>query len=181
MHVRRTVVAGAFLLDPSVPAPGHAGPVEPVVEPDGFRVRRRARLPDGEVHGLQGDATGPVLVGVPRGTGYAVVVDPRPDSGTFGRLAASVLDGTSRHRLLVPAGCLYGVQAHDGRALVEIRAPGRTRRDDRLTVDPDDGDLALRWLRPRPSRSPGAGRSWTGLCTRLGAPTGPRRDRVSIW
>lgn len=181
MRVRRTVVPGALLLDPSLPAPGHAGPAEPVTEPEGLRTRRRWRLDDAAVHGLHGDALGPVLLGVTRGTGYAVVVDARPEAETFGRLAVAVLDDAARHRLLVPAGCLYGVQAVDGGAVVEVRATGRRRRGDRIAVDPDDADLALRWLRPRPSRAPGPGRSWAGLCARVGGPSGPRRDRVSIW
>lgn len=181
MHVRRTVVPGAMLLDPSQPPAGHAGPAAPPAEPAGFRGRRRHRLDDGGVHGLHANPAGPVLLGVPHGSGYAVVVDARPAAETFGRLAVALLDGDTRHRLLVPPGCLYGVQAVGGRALVEVRAQVRCPRGDRITVDPDDADLGLRWLRPRPVHVPGPDRSWAGLCARLGGPAGPRRDRVSIW
>ncbi|MFP5069255.1 dTDP-4-dehydrorhamnose 3,5-epimerase family protein [Pseudonocardia nantongensis] len=181
MHVHRTVVPGALLLDPSLPPPGHAGPTEPGGVPTGFRFRRRHRLDDGAVHGLHGNPTGPVLLGVSHGSGYAVVVDARPAAETFGRLAVALLDADTRQRLLVPPGCLYGAQAVGGRALVEVRSGARCPRGERIVVDPDDADLGLRWLRPRPKHVPGPARSWAGLCTRLGGPAGPRRDRVSIW
>lgn len=181
MHVRRTVVPGALLLDPSLPGPGHAGPVEELREPPGFRPGRRRRLADGAVHGLFAHPAGPVLLSVPRGSGYAVVVDARPAQETFGRLAVAVLDDAGGHRLLVPPGCLYGVQAIADRTLVEVRSTERRPHSDRLVVDPDDADLSLRWLRPRPARNPSPARSWAALCTRIGGPSGPRRDRVSIW
>lgn len=175
MQVVRTVVPGALLLDPSLPA-GRSGAA---VDPSAFTVRRRRRPARGAVYGLYGHPTGAVLLGVPRGTGYAVVIDTRPSAETFGRLAVALLDG--RRTLLVPPGCLYGVQAVGDGTLVEIRSATRPSRRDRLTADPDDPDLNLRWLHPRPPRSPEEDRSWAGLCARLGGPAGPRRDRVSLW
>lgn len=176
MHVVATVVPGALLLDPSA-APGadSAGPVDPAA----FVVRRRRRPARDAVYGLYGHCDEPALLGVPRGTGYAVVIDARPDAETFGRLAVALLDG--RRAMLVPPGCLYGVQAVSDGTLVEVHSPVRPTRRERLAADPDDPDLNIRWLRPRPGRAPDADRSWAGLCARIGAPGGPRRDRVSLW
>ena len=176
MHVVRTVVPGALLLDPTAPTrPGSVA----AADPDAFAVRRRRRPALDAVHGLYGHPSGAVLLGVPRGSGYAVVIDTRPSAETFGRLAVALLDGPQA--LLVPPGCLYGVQAVTDGVLVEVRSAERPSRRDRLAADPDDPDLNIRWLRPRPRRTPGADRSWAGLCARLGAPSGPRRDRVSLW
>jgi dTDP-4-dehydrorhamnose 3,5-epimerase len=175
VRVVTTVVPGALLLDASAPA----GDSRIAVDPGAFPLRRRRRPADGAVHGLHGHPDGAALLGVPRGSGYAVVVDTRPAAETFGRLAVALLDGP--RRLLVPPGCLYGVQAVTGGTLVEIRTATRTPRRDRLEVDPDDPDLKIRWLRPRPARTPGDDRSWARLCARLDAPGGPRRDRVSLW
>lgn len=165
MQVVRTVVPGALLLDP-------AGTDLPPV-------RGRQRSVRGEVHGLHGHRTASVVVDVPRGTGYAVVIDARPSAETFGRLAVTMLDGD--RALLVPPGCLYGVQAVDDRTLVVTRSRTRLVRRDRLAADPGDPDLKIRWLRPLPAREPDRHRSWAGLCDRLGAPAGPRRDRVMLW
>ncbi|OLM21450.1 dTDP-4-dehydrorhamnose 3,5-epimerase [Pseudonocardia sp. Ae707_Ps1] len=175
MQVVTTVVPGALLLDATAPGGGPGA----AVDPGAFTVRRRRRPADGAVHGLHGHPDGAVLLGVPRGSGYAVVIDTRPAAETFGRLAVALLDGP--RTLLVPPGCLYGVQAVTGNTLVEIRTATRPSRRDRLEVDPDDPDLKIRWLRPRPVRTPADDRSWAGLCTRLGAPAGPRHDRVSLW
>ncbi|GAA1403789.1 hypothetical protein GCM10009613_65380 [Pseudonocardia kongjuensis] len=165
MSVLRTVVPGSLLVGP----PG----------PDAFAVRRRRRVARDAVDGLHLHRAEAVLLDVSRGAGYAVVIDARPEAETFGRLAVSVLDGG--RLLLVPPGCLHGVQALTDGTIVETRSAARPSRRDRATVDPDDPDLQLRWLRSRPARTPAPDRSWTGLCSRLGAPAGPRRDRVSIW
>ncbi|OLL98417.1 dTDP-4-dehydrorhamnose 3,5-epimerase [Pseudonocardia sp. Ae406_Ps2] len=172
MDVVRTVVPGALLLDPT--ATGASGPdLAP------FTVRRRRRPAQDAVLGLFGHPGDAMLLGVPRGSGYAVVIDARPDGGTFGRLAVALLEGPQR--LLVPPGCLYGVQSVASGTVVELRSVTRLPRRERFDVDPDDPDLAVRWLRPRPSRTPGTARSWAALIARLGAPAGPRRDRVSLW
>ncbi|MEV1294016.1 dTDP-4-dehydrorhamnose 3,5-epimerase family protein [Pseudonocardia sp. NPDC049635] len=171
MSVLRTVVPGSLLVDPS----GAGGP-------DGtatFTVRRRRRIARDAVYGLHLDRSEAVLLGVRRGAGYAVVIDTRPQSESFGRLAASLLD--DGRMLLVPPGCLYGIQSLTDGTVVETRSAGRSARRDRVSVDPDDPDLQLRWLRARPARTTGPDRSWAGLCRRLRAPAGPRRDRVSIW
>lgn len=188
MHVLRTVVPDALLLDPgTTPAARSAGPAghtDPAGPTDttstaGFVVHRRRRPAHDAVHGLHAHPDEPTLLGVPCGTGYAVLVDTRPASATFGRLAVALLDGP--RTLLVPPGCLYGVQALCPGTLVELRSPARPSRRERITVDPDDPDLNIRWLRPLPARTPDADRSWAGLCSRLGAPTGPRREHVSLW
>lgn len=176
MHVVATVVPDALLLDPGPVPEAHAsGPVDAAT----FVVRRRRRPARDAVYGLHGHPGDQVLLGVPRGSGYAVLIDARPDAQTFGRLAVALLDG--RRTLLVPPGCLYGVQAVSDGTLVEVRSPARPSRRDRLGADPDDPGLNIRWLRPRPARTPDADRSWAALCARLGAPAGPRRDRVTLW
>ncbi|MEQ3554957.1 dTDP-4-dehydrorhamnose 3,5-epimerase family protein [Pseudonocardia nematodicida] len=179
MHVLRTVVPDALLLDPSRRGAGESRKAVRHPDPAAFPVRRRRRIAHGAVYGLHGHGTGAVLLGVPSGTGYAVVIDTRPRAETFGRVAVASLDGP--RALLVPAGCLYGVQALTDRAAVEVRSATREPRAQRLSADPDDPDLQLRWLVPRLLRTPREDRSWAGLCTRLGAPPGPRRDRVSLW
>ncbi|MEJ8281810.1 dTDP-4-dehydrorhamnose 3,5-epimerase family protein [Pseudonocardia spirodelae] len=173
MEVVRTVVPGALLLDGTGEPPA-TGP-----GPEAFPVRRRHRPARDAVVGLHGHPSDAVLLGVTRGSGYAVVIDARPEAETFGRLAVALLEGP--RRLLVPPGCLYGVQSVASRTLVEVRSSARLSRRDRTAVDPDDPELAVRWLRPRPFRVPEPARSWAALCSRLGAPAGPRRDRVSLW
>lgn len=168
MRVLRTVVPGSLLVPPA--ASGGPGT---------FAVRRRRRIARDAVHGLHLQRSEPVLLGVSRGTGYAVVIDARPETETFGRLAVSLLDDD--RLLLVPPGCLYGIQSLADGTVVETRSTARPTRRDRTTVDPDDPDLQLRWLQARPARTPGPDRSWSALCAQLGAPSGPRRDRVSIW
>ncbi|MEU9818120.1 dTDP-4-dehydrorhamnose 3,5-epimerase family protein [Pseudonocardia alni] len=172
MDVVRTVVPGALLLDPTVA--DTSGP-----DLTAFTVRRRRRPARDAVLGLFGHPGDAVLLGVPRGSGYAVVIDARPDADTFGRLAVALLEGPQR--LLVPPGCLYGVQSVASGTVVELRSTTRLPRRARFDVHPDDPDLAVRWLRPRPARTPGTARSWAALTARLGAPAGPRRDRVSLW
>nr|WP_255426891.1 dTDP-4-dehydrorhamnose 3,5-epimerase family protein [Pseudonocardia sp. C8] len=165
-----------MLLDPVTPS----GPGTPAaVDLDAFPVRRRYRPARDDVHGLAGDPDGTVVIGVPQGTGYAVVIDARPCTETFGRLAVALLDGPQL--VLVPPGCLYGVQAVTDGVLVEVRSADRGSTRERWTADPDDPDLKIRWLRPRRTRTPGDDRSWAALCARLGAPAGPRRDRVTLW
>ncbi|OSY37182.1 MULTISPECIES: dTDP-4-dehydrorhamnose 3,5-epimerase family protein [Pseudonocardia] len=171
MSVLRTVVPGSLLVDPAT----SGGPAGTRV----FTVRRKRRVARDAVYGLHLHRSEAVLLGVVRGSGYAVVIDARPDTETFGRLAVSLLD--DERMLLVPPGCLYGIQSLADGTVVEIRSAARPTRRDRTGVDPDDPDLQLRWLRARPTRNPGPDRSWAGLCSRLGAPSGPRRDRVSIW
>ncbi|MFP5019188.1 dTDP-4-dehydrorhamnose 3,5-epimerase family protein [Pseudonocardia phyllosphaerae] len=183
MRVRGTVVPGALLLDPGAP-----GPDAPDLRAyDDLRFRRRRRLSAGAVLGLHLVPRGGLLLDVVAGAGYAVVVDARPAAETFGRLAVQVLDAGEGHRLIVPPGCLVGVQALEERTVVETATAVRRSRPGRAQVDPDDPDLRIRWLLPRtghgttPPLPPDAARSWTALCGRLGVPAGPRRDRVSHW
>ncbi|ANY06795.1 dTDP-4-dehydrorhamnose 3,5-epimerase family protein [Pseudonocardia sp. HH130630-07] len=175
MQVVATVVPGALLLGPGRTGPGSG----PVPDLSMFTLRRRRQPSRGAVHGLHGHLDEPVLVRVLSGAGYTAVIDARPDAGTFGRLAVTLVEDDAM--LLVPPGCLYGVQAVAGETVVEVRAAVLPAEREQLRADPDDPDLNIRWLDPRPRRTPDDDRSWDALCSRLGAPPGPRRDRVSLW
>jgi len=85
------------------------------------------------------------LIRCTRGAIYDVAVDLRPDSPTFRRYAAVVLDADSRHALYVPEGCAHGFQTliDDTEVLYQMSAPYAP--DAARGVRWDDRAFAIPW------------------------------------
>jgi dTDP-4-dehydrorhamnose 3,5-epimerase len=90
------------------------------------------------------------LVRCTRGSVYDVVLDVRPQSPSFGRHVAVVLNSTNRLAVYVPAGCAHGFQTLEDDTEVayqisEIYAPGSA-----AGVRWDDPVLGIQWPVPSP-------------------------------
>lgn len=102
------------------------------------------------LRGLHGDWQTTKLVSVLAGEGYALLADNRPDSPTYRRWQAFVLDGTSRHQLLIPPGIGNSVYVVQGPLVYWYKqnqhwAPGR-----QFTIRWDDPSWGFAW----PTRDP---------------------------
>ncbi|WP_040834627.1 dTDP-4-dehydrorhamnose 3,5-epimerase [Nocardia brevicatena] len=87
------------------------------------------------------------LVRCAHGAVHDVVVDIRPDSPTFGRSQAFLLDDAEFRHLYIPAGFLHGFQALTETADVCYRIDRPHDPAEDLAVAYDDPDLALTWPR----------------------------------
>ncbi|MGW0181508.1 dTDP-4-dehydrorhamnose 3,5-epimerase [Nocardia sp. NPDC003345] len=85
------------------------------------------------------------LVRCAHGAVHDVLVDIRPDSATFGRHQAFLLDDTDFRHLYVPAGFLHGFQALTDTADICYRIDRPHDPAEDLAVAYDDPDLALVW------------------------------------
>ncbi|MEC3918647.1 dTDP-4-dehydrorhamnose 3,5-epimerase [Nocardia sp. CDC160] len=105
------------------------------------------------------------LVRCAHGAVHDVLVDIRPDSPTFGRQQAFLLDDTDFRHLYVPPGFLHGFQALTDIADVCYRIDRPHDPAEDLGVAFDDPDLAIAWPQPVTvvsARDAGAG-SWREL------------------
>lgn len=108
----------------------------------------RSRL--GTIRGLHG-RTGrgeAKLVRAAHGAVLDVLVDARPSSPTFGRVATFRLDDESFHHLYVPPGLLHGFQALTDVADVCYRIDRPHAPGEDVAVAHDDPDLAVPWPLP---------------------------------
>lgn len=96
------------------------------------------------LHGRSGDGEAK-LVRCAHGAVHDVIVDARPDSPTFARHEAFLLDDERFWHLYVPPGLLHGFQAVTDEADVcyRIDRPHDPTAD--LAVRYDDPDLAISW------------------------------------
>ncbi|MFQ6226904.1 dTDP-4-dehydrorhamnose 3,5-epimerase [Nocardia sp. NPDC002869] len=85
------------------------------------------------------------LVRCAQGAVHDILVDIRPDSPTFGRSQAFLLDDAEFRHLYVPAGFLHGFQALTDTADVCYRIDRPHDPAEDLAVAYDDPDLALTW------------------------------------
>ncbi len=198
MQVYRTVVDDVLLFVPSHDAdpPDATATFDASVaqrhgiDPSRFIQESQSRSVRGVVRGLHGriGAGEAKLVRCAHGAMHDIVVDARPSSPTFGRVASFLLDDTDMRQLYIPAGCLHGFQALtdtvDTCYRIDTAArPGRGRRrpfrrpgPGRALAAPDrDHEPARPGGRElggavRPARSPDPG---TGVCRRLVTCTPP--------
>ncbi|UGT62775.1 dTDP-4-dehydrorhamnose 3,5-epimerase [Nocardia asteroides] len=99
------------------------------------------------LHGRRGRGEAK-LVRCAHGAVHDILVDIRPDSPTFGRSRAFLLDDSDFRHLYVPPGFLHGFQALTETADVCYRIDRPHDPADDLAVAHDDPDLALAWPQP---------------------------------
>jgi len=85
------------------------------------------------------------LVRVAHGRIWDVAVDLRPDSPTFGRWAAQVLDGEHHEQLFIPAGCAHGFAVLSASADVLYKVSTPYDPTTERGVAWDDPELAIAW------------------------------------
>ncbi|TCK21739.1 dTDP-4-dehydrorhamnose 3,5-epimerase family protein [Pseudonocardia endophytica] len=186
MQVHRTVIDGVLLLVPS--AIGVDGSraltfdtsvaLRHGIDASRFVQDSQSRSMCGVVRGMHGrTGSGEAkLVRCAHGAMFDVVVDARPGSPTFGRVATFRLDDVDMHQLHIPAGCLHGFQALTETVDTCYRIDAEHDPTEDVSVRWDDPDLDIRWPLPPTVISPkdrGAG-SWRDLRVQL---TG-RPDRI---
>lgn len=131
----------------------------------------QSRSRRGVVRGMHGRAgRGEAkLVRCAQGAIHDVLVDIRPESATFGRRQAFLLDGADFHHLYVPPGFLHGFQALTETADVCYRIDRPHDPSEDLAVAYDDPELGIAWPEPvtavsaRDAAAPG----WADLLARL--------------
>ena len=183
MQVHRTVIDGviAFLPTPEIDGDGFrtltldtAVAAAHGVDVGRFIQDSQSRSIHGVVRGMHG-RTGrgeSKLVRCAHGAMHDIVIDARPHSPTFGRVASFLLDDIEMRHLYIPAGCLHGFQALTPTVdtCYRIDTPHDPTED--VSVRFDDPDLAIRWPLPigiMSDKDRAAG-SWADLCERLGVP-----------
>jgi dTDP-4-dehydrorhamnose 3,5-epimerase len=141
------------------------------IDPASFVQDSQSRSRRGVLRGLHGRAgRGEAkLVRCSRGAVHDVLVDTRPDSPTFGREEAFLLDDDRFWLLFVPPGFLHGFQVVtcDADVCYRIDRPHDPTED--LAVRYDDPDLAISWPLPvtaLSARDAAAG-SWAELSDHL--------------
>lgn len=193
MQVHRTVIDGVVQF---VPAP-HGNPDDfhtatldaAVAAANGVDTGRfiqdsQSRSVRGVIRGMHG-RTGrgeSKLVRCAHGAMHDIVVDARPGSPTFGRVASFLLDDTDMRQLYIPAGCLHGFQALTPTVDTCYRIDTAHDPTEDVSVRFDDPDLAIRWPLPvgTMSAKDKAAGSWTALCTRLGVDPRRRTDALGL-
>jgi dTDP-4-dehydrorhamnose 3,5-epimerase len=146
------------------------------LDPASFIQDSQSRSRRGVLRGLHGRAgRGEAkLVRCSRGAVHDVLVDARPDSPTFGREEAFLLDDDRFWLLFVPPGFLHGFQVvtWDADVCYRIDRPHDPTED--LAVRYDDPDLAISWPLPvtaLSARDAAAG-SWADLAAQVTAGPG---------
>ncbi|MFB9909153.1 dTDP-4-dehydrorhamnose 3,5-epimerase family protein [Allokutzneria oryzae] len=117
------------------------------LDPDAFTQDSQSRSRQGVLRGMHGrSGRGEAkLVRCARGAVHDVLVDARPDSPTFGRHEAFLLDDESFRHLYVPPGLLHGFQALSDWADVCYRIDRPHDPAEDVAVRYDDPDLAIAW------------------------------------
>ncbi|MBW0103827.1 dTDP-4-dehydrorhamnose 3,5-epimerase family protein [Pseudonocardia sp. KRD291] len=193
MQVHRTVIDGVVQF---VPAPHpdaddfHTATLDAAiaaangVDTSRFIQDSQSRSVRGVIRGMHGrtGAGESKLVRCAHGAMHDIVIDARPGSPTFGRVASFLLDDTDMRQLYIPAGCLHGFQALTATVdtCYRIDTPHDPTED--VSVRFDDPDLAIRWPLPvgTMSEKDRAAGSWTELCARLGADPRRRTDALGL-
>lgn len=193
MQVHRTVIDGVlqFVPSPHADGPGfhseildRATAAAHGIDTGRFLQDSQSRSRQGVIRGLHG-RTGrgeAKLVRCAHGAMHDIVIDTRPHSPTFGRIATFHLDDTDLRQIYIPAGCLHGFQALTPTAdtCYRIDTPHDPTED--VTVRHDDPDLAIRWplpAGPMSAKDRDAG-TWADLCDRLGVAPGRRTDALGL-
>lgn len=90
------------------------------------------------------------IVRVARGEAFAVVVDLRPSSPTFGRWESVALDDRDHRQVLVPAGCGFGFQVLSDEADVCYKHEAYYAPELEGSLAWDDPQVAIPWPLPDP-------------------------------
>ena len=137
----------------------------------GFMQDSQSRSTRGVIRGMhgRGGAGEAKLVRCAHGAVHDVLVDARPQSPTFGRHEAFLLDDLSFRHLYVPPGMLHGFQALTDVADVCYRIDRPHDPAEDIAVAYDDPDLGIGWPLPPTLLSPrdAAAGSWAELVTHL--------------
>lgn len=193
MQVHRTVIDGViqFVPTPHTDRNGfrtltldHAVAAEHGIDTGRFIQDSQSRSVQGVVRGMhgrlgRGEAK---LVRCAHGAMHDIVVDARPDSPTFGRVASFLLDDTDMRHLYVPAGCLHGFQALTPTVDTCYRIDTPHDPSEDVSVRFDDPDLAIRWPIPvgTMSAKDRAAGTWVQLCQRLGVEPSRRTGALGL-
>ncbi|MET0190127.1 MAG: dTDP-4-dehydrorhamnose 3,5-epimerase family protein [Pseudonocardia sediminis] len=184
MEVHRSVIDGVLQFVPVPHVDGHgfrtvtfdsAVAAAAGVDPGRFIQDSQSRSMQGVIRGMHG-RTGKgesKLVRCAHGAMHDVVVDARPGSPTFGRVASFLLDDVERRHLYIPAGCLHGFQALSPTVDTCYRIDTPHDPSEDVSVRFDDPALGIRWPLPvgTTSAKDRAAGTWAELCTRLGVDT----------
>ncbi len=142
------------------------------IDPAGFVQDNQSRSHQGVVRGLHGrSGRGEAkLVRCAHGAVLDVVIDARPGSETFGRMATFLLDDQLCRQVYVPRGFLHGFQALTTTADVAYRMDDYYAPDEGVTVAYDDPELAVPWPAPVTlvSANDRQGSSWAEYRATLG-------------
>ncbi len=178
MHVESAELADVLVLTPT-PHHDERGLFTRTFDADIFAEHVTATFPQdsqsrskqGVIRGMHGrSGRGEAkLVRCANGAVHDVLIDIRPDSPTFGRQQAFLLDDRDFRHLYVPPGFLHGFQALTPTADVCYRIDRPHDPSEDLAVAYDDPDLAIAWPLPVTIVSPrdAAGGSWADLRARL--------------
>lgn len=147
------------------------------IDPGRFIQDSQSRSVQGVVRGMHGrSGRGEAkLVRCAHGAVHDVVVDARPGSPTFGRVATFLLDDVEMRQLYIPAGCLHGFQALTPVVDTCYRIDTPHDPTENITVRHDDPELGIRWPLPvgiMSAKDREAG-TWAEHCARLGVRPGP--------
>jgi dTDP-4-dehydrorhamnose 3,5-epimerase len=152
-------IAGAYLFEP-VPHADERGffsrtfdrdVVRSVgIDPDGFVQDSLSRSARGVLRGMhlrsgRGEAK---LVRCSYGRVFDVIVDLRPESGTYRNQKHLELSGDTQVTLYVPAGCAHGFQALTDPADVSYRIDRAHDPAEDVAIAFDDPELAVPWPLP---------------------------------
>ncbi|MGI9169725.1 MAG: dTDP-4-dehydrorhamnose 3,5-epimerase [Caulobacteraceae bacterium] len=155
MKFTRTGVEGVMLVDPEV-FTDERGLFMETWRADAFAVAGRdmAFVQDnhslsrrGVLRGLHYQATRPQgkLVRAVAGVVFDVVVDPRPDSTSFGRWFGVELSARNRRMLWAPPGVAHGFLTLTANAEVIYKCTDFHAPADERAIRWDDPDLAIAW------------------------------------
>ena len=85
------------------------------------------------------------LVRVIRGSVLDVCVDLRPDSPTFGRHYATVLDAKEHHQLFIPRGFAHGFLVQENNTIFSYKCDNFYNKDAERGIIYNDKDINIDW------------------------------------
>lgn len=109
----------------------------------------------GTIRGMHFQRTKPQgkLITVLNGKIYDVMVDIRPDSGTFGNWQGIYLHAETSQQLWIPPGFAHGFQALADNTLVHYKTSSYYDPDDESSFNAFDPQLAIAWPESNATRS----------------------------
>ena len=102
------------------------------------------------LRGIHGDWETTKLVTVLNGTGYAVIVDNRPDSPTYKQWESFILSRNNRHQLLLPAGIGNSILSLEDNMIYYYKQNTHFTEGKQFTLKWDDPELDIWWCVKKP-------------------------------